>query len=84
VFIKGKIVEPEMHLKKNVRQNIPVVALGMVGLLFFTVIFGPLMTPYDPFKTDLNNAIRPPFWEEGGSTKNLLGTDAMGGTFSVG
>jgi peptide/nickel transport system permease protein len=78
VFIKGKIVEPEMHLKKNVRQNIPVVALGMVGLLFFTVIFGPLMTPYDPFKTDLNNAIRPPFWEEGGSTKNLLGTDAMG------
>jgi peptide/nickel transport system permease protein len=71
-------VDSKIHLKKNTRQNIPVIALGMVGLFFFTVLFGPFLAPYDPFKTDLNNAIRPPFWEKDGSTRNLLGTDAMG------
>ena len=36
------------------------------------------LAPYDPEKISLPDRLMPPFWQEGGSTKHLLGTDRMG------
>ncbi len=54
---------------------LPVIILLIV---LFSAILGPSITPHDPGALDLGNALKPPFWEEGGSTANLLGTDNMG------
>ena len=68
----------ERNIKSGVGRRIPIFALSIVGLYFFAVIFGPLITPYDPFKTNLDNALMPPAWQLEASTGHLLGTDSMG------
>jgi peptide/nickel transport system permease protein len=70
--------EVEETSEKRIKQRIPVLALSLVSLFIFAVIFGPLIVPHDPFKTDLEKSIMPPVWQEGGSSKHLLGTDSMG------
>lgn len=50
-------------------------------LLFFLVIpavFAPLVAPFDPYDGSLRARLIPPFWQEGGSTEHLLGTDKLG------
>ncbi|MEK4523095.1 ABC transporter permease [Psychrobacillus sp. FSL W7-1493] len=56
---------------------------GTVG--FFIVLFvgivsilAPLLAPHDPAAINAANMLKPPFWMEGGSTANLLGTDNLG------
>ncbi|MBW2086194.1 MAG: ABC transporter permease, partial [Deltaproteobacteria bacterium] len=41
-------------------------------------IFGTLILPHDPNKTSFMDALTPPFWIEGGSTKYILGADQLG------
>ncbi len=52
----------------------------IVILLFFVIsgLFGGWFAPYDPLKHNLSEAFVPPFWQETGSTKHLLGTDNLG------
>ncbi|MBN1188838.1 MAG: ABC transporter permease [Dehalococcoidales bacterium] len=51
-----------------------VVVFGLVVILFFIVVaaFAPLIAPYDPYETDVVNALLHP------SEAHLLGTDAVG------
>jgi len=52
---------------------------GVVVLLYILMaIFAPYISPHDPTKGDLRVMLQPPFWQAGGSTKYLLGTDAQG------
>ncbi|MBW2063034.1 MAG: ABC transporter permease [Deltaproteobacteria bacterium] len=60
------------------KRKLPYHAFVLVGLFLFAVIFGPFVIPHDPFETNLKLSILPPAWQEGGSTKYLLGTDSMG------
>jgi peptide/nickel transport system permease protein len=65
----------------KVRQMLRKAPLVPVLILFvFLVcgIFGSYFTPYDPVKTSLAEVLMPPFWQEGGSTKYILGTDHLG------
>jgi peptide/nickel transport system permease protein len=68
----------EPKVKSGVGRRLPIFAISIVALYFFAVIFGPLITPHDPFKTNLNNALMPPAWQLEDSTGHLLGTDSMG------
>jgi len=68
----------ERNIKPGVGRRIPIFALSIVALYMFAVLFGPMITPYDPFKTNLNNALKPPAWQLEASTGHLLGTDSMG------
>lgn len=54
--------------------------LGALIVLVATIcaIFAPLLVPHDPFVQDLNRRMIPPFWMDGGSTANILGTDQLG------
>jgi peptide/nickel transport system permease protein/dipeptide transport system permease protein len=56
---------------------------GVVGLIiitFFTLaaLLAPLISPHDPNENSLYDQLKPSVWDEGGSTKNLLGTDDLG------
>jgi peptide/nickel transport system permease protein len=68
----------EPKIKSGVRRRIPIFSISIVALFLFAVIFGPLITPHDPFTTNLNNALIPPAWQLEDSTEYLLGTDSMG------
>lgn len=51
---------------------------AILTLLATFAIFAPLLANHDPERGDLRNKNTPPFWLEGGSRANLLGTDQMG------
>ena len=52
--------------------------LVVVVLVLLMALFAPLIAPYAPNLTDNAVFLKPPFWQEGGSTAHLLGTDAIG------
>ncbi len=49
-------------------------------LILFLVfgLFGNFLTPHDPLKTDLRAVKKPPFFQQEGDFKHLLGTDNIG------
>ena len=59
-------------------RRYPVVPFFIIALLVFAAIFAPLLYPHDPIRADVLQRHIPPFWFEEGSTKYLMGTDALG------
>jgi ABC-type dipeptide/oligopeptide/nickel transport system permease subunit len=56
---------------------------GLAGLIIITLfalaaIGAPYLSPHDPVENALYDQLKPPVWEEGGTTKNILGTDDLG------
>jgi peptide/nickel transport system permease protein len=56
----------------------PYIAAGILLLLAFVAVFANVLTPHDPEVGSLGNRFKPPFFQAGGSTTNLLGTDHLG------
>ena len=54
---------------------IPVLILGCIALV---AIFANVLAPHNPEIGSLTARFKPPFWQTGGSTKYLLGTDQLG------
>ncbi len=57
------------HLRKN---RMAMIGLAILFIFLITSIFAPYLTPHDPVKLDLINAVQPP------SSENLMGTDWQG------
>lgn len=57
------------HLRRNVATS---VAAGIIVLLFLLAIFGPLIVPYDPLSTSMQEVLQPP------SAAHWFGTDQLG------
>jgi dipeptide transport system permease protein len=55
-----------------------VFALAILIALIGVAVFAPLIAPYDPSLQNRGDLLVPPFWEKGGTTSYLLGTDAVG------
>ena len=55
-----------------------VLGLIIITVFVLTAIFAPLISPHDPYETSLYDQLKPPLWHEGGTTKNILGTDELG------
>jgi ABC-type dipeptide/oligopeptide/nickel transport system permease subunit len=52
---------------------------GIVVLLFvLAAIFAPQITTHNPEQGKLRNRLKPPVWEDGGTSEFLLGTDSQG------
>lgn len=60
------------------RSKTGTVGLIIVFLVFLIAILAPVLSPHDPAAINAANMLQPPFWMEGGSTANLLGTDNLG------
>ncbi|MEP1934191.1 MAG: ABC transporter permease subunit [Roseibium sp.] len=55
-----------------------VLGLVVFSLLVFIAVFAPLVAPHDPGFQYRDSFLTPPFWEEGGQLRFLIGTDAVG------
>ncbi len=60
------------------RNKTAVAGLVVIVVFFLTAVFAPLLSPKNPFETSLYDQLKPPAWQEGGSLKNVLGTDDLG------
>ena len=52
--------------------------LFIVATVLLVALFAPLLAPHAPDLTNPAMFLKPPFWQAGGSTTYLLGTDAIG------
>jgi dipeptide transport system permease protein len=55
-----------------------VIGLAIVAVLLLLALFAPWVAPHVPDATNPGAFLKPPAWQAGGSTKYLLGTDAIG------
>jgi peptide/nickel transport system permease protein len=56
----------------------PVISLSILLILFFMASFSFLISPHDPLDHNLRSRNIPPMFQEGGSSKHILGTDPIG------
>ena len=59
-------------------RNVPWTSLAIIVTMLFVAVFAPVLAPHSPIDQTLADKLIPPFWEEGGTAKYLLGTDAFG------
>jgi peptide/nickel transport system permease protein len=60
---------------------VAVVAAVIAFILIVTALFAPVFSPHRPFDLatlELNDSLKPPFWQDGGTIKYPLGTDDQG------
>ena len=60
------------------RNKTAIAGLIIIVIFILVAIFAPYISPHDPIETSLYDQLKPPFWYEGGTTKNYLGTDDLG------
>lgn len=81
-YVHGSIASVSPLAVRTGRRLLPPLmpTLPIVGLVIFTIagIAAPILTPYDPVRNDLTNALQPPFWTSDGSFDHPLGTDNFG------
>ncbi|MDE0349714.1 MAG: ABC transporter permease, partial [Gammaproteobacteria bacterium] len=65
-------------VRRVIGRGFPFTATAVLLLVLVCALFGPLITPHAPDAISLRDAMQPPAWQEGGSTKFLLGTDNLG------
>src|SRR5437588_264566 len=59
-------------------DGFPLVPVLILGGIAFAALFANFLAPHDPEVGRLVMRFRPPFWQAGGSTAHLLGTDHLG------
>ena len=60
------------------RRNFPIIPTVILGCIAFMAIFANQLAPHNPEVGLLTARFHPPFWQTGGSTDHLLGTDQLG------
>jgi len=58
--------------------RMPWVSFSIIVLMMLGAIFAPVLATHSPTEQSLPDKLLPPAWQEGGSMKNLLGTDVLG------
>ncbi len=66
------------QMEKLLKNKTGVAGLIITTIFVLTALFAPLISPHDPVENALYDQLKPPIWDEGGSTKNILGTDDLG------
>jgi ABC-type dipeptide/oligopeptide/nickel transport system permease subunit len=68
-----------LQFVKELAQH-PISMMGGIVVLVFVLaaIFAPQITTQNPEQGKLRNRLKPPVWEDGGSSEFLLGTDSQG------
>lgn len=60
------------------RNKTAVAGLIIVVCFVLAAFFAPVLSPHDPVEISLYDQIKPPVWADGGTRKNILGTDDLG------
>src|SRR6266852_2431011 len=71
--------EPRFASVRGLRLgDYPLIPIAILSGIAFVAIFANQLAPHNPAIGSLAARFKPPFWETGGSTKYLLGTDQLG------
>jgi peptide/nickel transport system permease protein len=62
----------------HIVRRYPVFPVMILVAVIFGAAFAPMLSSYDPQFGNLAEQMTPPFWNAGGSTAHLLGTDSLG------
>lgn len=65
-------------LRRLIRNSKGIFGLIVLGVVVCCALFSPWISPHSPYTQSLSERFIPPFWQEGGTTKHLLGTDHLG------
>ena len=60
------------------RGDLPMIPIIILVIIALTAIFADVLAPHNPEVGSLTARFHPPFWQAGGSTDHLLGTDQLG------
>jgi peptide/nickel transport system permease protein len=60
------------------RGDLPMIPITILVVIALTAIFADVLAPHNPEIGSLTARFHPPFWQAGGSTDHLLGTDQLG------
>ncbi|MFH2219043.1 MAG: ABC transporter permease [Pseudomonadota bacterium] len=60
------------------RNKTAVAGLIIITCFVFAAVFAKPLSPHNPVETSLYDQLKPPIWADGGSEKNILGTDDLG------
>ena len=66
------------QIEKLFKNRTGVAGLIIITLFALTAIFASVISPHNPDENSLYDQLKPSVWNDGGSTKNLLGTDDLG------
>ena len=72
---------PEVEAEEAPRGEwgrLPWTAFVIIAVLVIVAVFAPLIATHSPTEQSLPNKLKPPAWQQGGSTTHLLGTDMLG------
>ena len=58
--------------------DFPLVPVLILVAIAFVAVFANFLAPHNPEVGSLTARFKPPFWQTGGSTEYLLGTDQLG------
>src|SRR3954469_664600 len=58
--------------------DFPLLPVLILGTIAFVAIFADFLAPHNPEVGMLTARFKPPFWQAGGTTQYLLGTDQLG------
>jgi|UPI000488A449 dipeptide transport system permease protein len=73
------VLTPRREVWLSLKSNRgAMVALTIILLLVLCAILAPLLAPHDYTAQNVDIALTPPAWEEGGSWTYVLGTDGIG------
>jgi peptide/nickel transport system permease protein len=59
-------------------RGFPLIPVLILASVAFIALFANVLAPHNPEVGSLAARFKPPFWQTGGSTKYLLGTDQLG------
>jgi len=59
-------------------EAVAAIPIAILSLVILVAIFADFIAPHDPQVGILGARFKPPFWQTGGSTEYLLGTDHLG------
>jgi peptide/nickel transport system permease protein len=59
-------------------KDFPLIPVAILGCIALVAILANQLAPHNPEIGSLTARFKPPFWQTGGSTKYLLGTDQLG------
>jgi peptide/nickel transport system permease protein len=75
---RGPRAARAVGFKQLLRRRVALVGLVGFAVIVLMALLAPALAPHDPIEQDLSKSLRGPFWTDGGSLDNPLGTDANG------
>lgn len=65
-------------LRRFLEIKTGLVGAAIVAIALFLALFGPMISPHDPYKQQLRNRLQAPSWLPDGASGHFLGTDQLG------